>query len=123
MPTKQIIDISLPIVEGMITYPGDVAPTIVGPNRKPGSRTFGSRLLLGSHTGTHMDAPRHVSRDADGSERIPLETLIGPCRVLDCTAATSLVKVEHLRPHRIKRGERILLKTRNSARGFRRFPD
>lgn len=122
MRTNRYIDISLPIVEGMITYPGDVKPRIVGPRRKRGSSTFHSILTLGSHTGTHIDAPRHVLKNGARVDTITFDRLIGPCRVLDCTTARSNVTIQDLKPHRIKRNERILLKTRNSRHGFQRFP-
>lgn len=122
MRTKPIIDISLPIVEGMITYPGDAKPRIVGPRRKRGSSTFHSILTLGSHTGTHIDAPRHVLKNGARVDTIAFDRLMGPCRVLDCTTARSNVTIQDLKPHRVQRGERILLKTRNSRRGFHRFP-
>ena len=40
-------------------------------------------ILLGSHTGTHMDAPYHFIKGGRTIESIPLETLCGPISVID----------------------------------------
>ena len=40
-----------------------------------------SRLELGAHTGTHVDAPRHFLPSAPGADALPLEAFIGPCVV------------------------------------------
>jgi arylformamidase len=42
-----------------------------------------SRLSLGTHVGTHVDAPLHFVRDGAGLDRIPLERFVGPARVVD----------------------------------------
>lgn len=42
-------------------------------------------FTLGTHTGTHIDAPLHFIRDGKGIEQIPLEKLIGPVTIVDCT--------------------------------------
>jgi arylformamidase len=114
----RIIDISVPIHTKMVTYPGDPKVVI---RTKRGKRTYGSEIKFGSHTGTHMDAPRHVVWRHKGADEIPLSQCVGPCRVLDMTRVKDAVRVEHLRRHRIQRGERILVRTRNSARGFKKF--
>ena len=40
-------------------------------------------ILLGSHTGTHMDAPYHFVKGGRTIESTPLETLCGPISVID----------------------------------------
>ncbi|MDP4010958.1 MAG: cyclase family protein, partial [Candidatus Roizmanbacteria bacterium] len=55
---------------------------------------------------------------------IPLDVFIGPCRVIDCTADTEAVSRETLESNHIQSGERILLKTSNSQKGYKEFyPD
>lgn len=120
MKYQKIIDISLPIREGMIVYPKN--PEVKISQLEIGT-SFLSALSFGSHTGTHVDAPGHVFRGAVGMEDIPLGTFVGPCRVLDMTQAEACVRIADLEPHGIRAGERILVKTRNSRRGFKEFYD
>ncbi|HTL70802.1 MAG TPA: cyclase family protein, partial [Candidatus Eisenbacteria bacterium] len=78
-----------------------------------------SRIRMGSHTGTHMDAPLHFIRGAKGLDRMPLSATMGPARdirILD----PEVIRPAELIPHRIRRGERILFKTRNSPRCWKR---
>jgi arylformamidase len=74
-----------------------------------------SKISLGSHTGTHMDAPIHFVRDGVERDRMPLDATIGHARVIEIQDPVS-IKPDELGPHGIGRGERILFKTRNSSR-------
>jgi arylformamidase len=47
-----------------------------------------SRLELGAHTGTHVDAPCHFISDGPGADEVALDPLIGPCIVADASGAT-----------------------------------
>lgn len=47
-----------------------------------------------------------------------MEEVVGPARVIPIRAPAE-IRVEELLPHRIRRGERILFKSRNSARCWR----
>lgn len=40
-------------------------------------------ITLGSHTGTHMDAPLHFIQGAEGIDKVSLEKICGPCTVVD----------------------------------------
>jgi arylformamidase len=76
-----------------------------------------SKISMGSHTGTHMDAPLHFLREGEGLDEMPLTATIGRARVIEIHDPES-VKPDELDPHGIRRGERILFKTQNSARGW-----
>jgi arylformamidase len=73
-----------------------------------------STISLGSHTGTHMDAPIHFVRGGEGMDRMPLDATMGLARVIEIQDPTS-IKPDELDPHGIGRGERVLFKTRNSS--------
>ena len=112
----KLIDISMPIGEAMTVWPGDPAP------RLERVRSIGrgdacnlTRILLGAHTGTHVDAPHHFIDEGERIEGIPLDSLIGPCRVV-ATAPGPLVERDDLERQGIGERERILLKTDNSSR-------
>jgi arylformamidase len=40
-------------------------------------------LSIGSHNGTHMDAPRHFIPDGKGMDKVDLSKCIGYCKVID----------------------------------------
>lgn len=115
---KKIIDISLPLHPRTVVYPGNPRVRI---KRERSSTSYLSEITIGSHTGTHVDAPRHVFKNGTGVDKLPLAALVGPCRVLDLTSVKVAITPGGLRPARIHAGERVLLKTRNSRRGFQRF--
>jgi len=77
-----------------------------------------SQLTMGSHSGTHLDAPLHFIQGALSVDRMPLDAVIGPARVLEIEDKES-VKPQELGHYHIGRGERILLKTLNSSRVWR----
>ena len=110
----QIIDVSVPIREGMVTYPGDPvvrmerAASIAG-----GDAANLTRLDFGVHSGTHVDAPVHFIEGASGADALALELFVGPCQVLDATGFAGELGSEALA--QLEDGvERVLFKTGNS---------
>jgi arylformamidase len=100
----------------MAIWPGDV--TIKIERRRSmdrGDAANNSAISLGVHTGTHMDAPKHFIKDGKSIDKLPLETSVGPARVIEIKDKIS-IKPEELKQHNIKKGERILFKTVNSPR-------
>lgn len=116
----QIIDISLPLFDGMPVYPGNKATTIQIVRSLSGHSQL-SELGLSSHAGTHIDAPRHVFDKGASIEGLSLERFYGICRVLDLTAYDVFIPRHALEEAKIQAQERILLKTKNSHKGFAVF--
>ena len=109
------IDVSVPLFPGMVHWPGDPpfqAELAQGLAR--GDICNVTAVSTSVHIGTHMDAPRHFIPGAPGMEALPLDAVIGPCRVIEITDPQAIRPAE-LEPHHFQRGERILFKTRNSA--------
>jgi arylformamidase len=80
----EIIDISVPIHSGMVTYPGDPRVVLERVESIPdGASANVSRLDLGVHTGTHVDAPVHFLEGTAGADELPLEVLNGRCEVVE----------------------------------------
>ncbi|WP_321505321.1 cyclase family protein [uncultured Methanoregula sp.] len=100
-------DVTRPLSGDMLVYPGDICP--VFHQEKPGKYRI-SELHLSSHTGTHIDAPSHYLDAGDPIDKVPLETLIGGCRVVDVSGAGSRITKEHL-AGKIEGAERLFLKT------------
>jgi arylformamidase len=117
-----IIDISLPLSADMPVYPGTDPTTIETVKSASGSNVL-SRITMTSHAGTHIDAPKHSLPGASSIDAISLDTFYGPCRVLDLARSQTKITVNDLESFEIQSGERILLKTSNSRRGYESFYD
>jgi len=116
-------DVSLPIGEGMIVYPGNPKPSIERYSSIPLNKVNESLITFGSHTGTHVDSKLHIRNDADGAEALPLDSFYGKCKVLDLTHVEREIHQKDLESYQIEKGDIILLKTRNSLRGYEKFRD
>ncbi len=110
----RIIDVSVPIHEGMVTYPGDPAVRIVRAASIAGGDAANlTRLDFGVHSGTHVDAPAHFIEGGAGADALALELFFGPCQLLDATGFADELGPEALA--QLDDGvERVLFKTRNS---------
>ena len=109
------IDISVPLRSGMVHWPDNPPVRIERMlDMERGDAANVSTISLGSHTGTHMDAPIHFVPGGAGMHRMPLDATIGRARVIEIQDSVS-IKPDELGPHVIGRGERVLFKTRNSA--------
>jgi arylformamidase len=110
------IDISVTLRTGMVHWPGD-RPVLIERTRDlaRGDDMNLSAISLGSHSGTHIDAPLHFIPAGKSVPEMPFDAMIGPARVLEIVDPES-VKPEELAPLDIRSGERILFKTRNSER-------
>ena len=116
--SDQWIDVSVSLHSDMVHWPGDPPVRIERVHDMDhGDGNNVSIISMGSHTGTHVDAPLHFVRQGRGVDEIPLDTAIGPVRVIEIQDRES-VKPEELAQHGILPGERILFKTINSSRGW-----
>jgi len=79
-----------------------------------------SAYSMGAHSGTHIDAPMHFLRDGAPVDRVPLERLIGPARVIEIPDAVQAIDAAELGRHAWRGAERVLFRTRSSARGWMR---
>jgi arylformamidase len=115
MAKSNWIDISIPIYAGMMGGPNDPRVKIVLV-RDPakGDKNTMSQVTMITHTGTHIDSPRHFFPDGTTIDELPLETFIGPARVIEIKDTVS-IKPAELEPYGIRPGERILFKTKNSS--------
>jgi arylformamidase len=108
-----LYDLTRPLSPALPIYPGDPPLTIEPVERiAEGSKANVTRIAMGTHTGTHVDAPRHFFDSGAAIDELSLELLIGPARVLEIEA-DSAVDADAL-DGLVRGDERVLLKTRNS---------
>lgn len=113
---KDLIDITIPLHNGMVHWPSDPAPRIERiMDVDKGDKVTLSKLDVISHTGTHIDAPLHFVPKGGTIDEMPLTTMIGPARVIEIKDRES-IKLGELAPYDVQHGERILFKTQNSSK-------
>ena len=113
------IDISVAIRDGMVHWP-DNPPIVVEKtmDMAHGAVANVSKIAIGVHTATHMDAPCHFKAGAAAIDQLPFEAGVGSARVI-AIRDPERITVAELEPHGIGAGERILFKTANSPRAWR----
>jgi arylformamidase len=110
----KIYDISMPLSEATPVFPGD-PPVLREPflELRKGDEANVSRLALSTHSGTHIDAPRHMDDRGVTVDHISLPLLIGRALVVEMTGTRRISRKE-LERFPIKGEDRLLLKTENS---------
>ena len=78
----QLVDLSHPITAGMPVYPGDPEVTVEPALSLAEDGAQVSKVTLGTHTGTHLDAPAHVVADGRTVDQLELGLLHGPASVV-----------------------------------------
>lgn len=116
-------DLTLPIYPEMTIYPGNTQVVFDQIQKIPDHSCNSTTVTMGTHTGTHIDAPRHVSNSGATVDELPLECLIGPCRVLDFSTSKEKISLADLQRYQFQAGDKILCKTNNSDRGWDTFYD
>lgn len=112
----KLYDVTLPIQNGMATFPGD--PTFQARSyyqKKKGDPCNLTLLSMGTHLGTHVDSPAHHLDGGGTIDEISLESLIGPGVVIDMRGRSS-IDCQSLRKEGVGDYVRIMLKTDNGPR-------
>jgi len=95
-----IVDLTFPIHEGMLTYPSKNHPkveiSILG-NIKEAGRTT-RKIILGTHTGTHVDAPAHFLENSLNIDQVDLQILVGKAHMIDVSSVPprTAIQINHL---------------------------
>lgn len=115
------IDVSVPIHNTMHHWPGDPPPfatthAAIGRNGAPCNVTA---LYMSAHTGTHMDSPLHFIDGGKTMDGLPFDAVIGPARLVEIKDKTA-IKPAELKKLKPQAGERLLFKTPNSARSWKK---
>lgn len=119
--TKEWIDISQPLKNGIAEWPGDTpfAYEVAFKKEDTGSANIG-KLMTSTHMGTHIDAPFHFANDGEKVHELPIDLYIGRARVIDLSGLLSVGRQE-LEAFDFGGIERILLKT-GCRQDFNVFP-
>ncbi|MBU0729455.1 MAG: cyclase family protein [Proteobacteria bacterium] len=87
--SRRIVDLTLAISESMPTFSAPWHPVVeirqLGHHGIENRET--RRLVIGTHTGTHVDAPLHFIENGKTIDQIPLDILVGPANIIDLTWA------------------------------------
>lgn len=113
---KRLWDISPSVAPGFPVFPGDTEFTLrwtwtIG----PGCPVNVSELTMSPHTGSHADAPLHYDRRGASIGEVPVDTYLGPCRLIHVIDCGALVDAGHLAPHLQATPPRVLLRTCSRA--------
>jgi arylformamidase len=110
----KIYDITVALSEVSTVYPGDPRVRIDSLTRLSlGDEANVSRITMSTHSGTHLDPPRHYSDNGISVDRIPLSMLIGQALVVEIPGIKAIT-TDDLCRFPIRGEERLLLKTANS---------
>jgi arylformamidase len=112
-------DISLMITTDMPVWPGDPSVELQQISSiSAGEMANVSRIALGVHCGTHIDAPKHFLTDGNTVDQIPLDKLIGEALVVRIDDAVDVITEEVLKSHPehqlLTQASKVLFRTKNS---------
>nr|CAJ73164.1 conserved hypothetical protein [Candidatus Kuenenia stuttgartiensis] len=108
-------DVTVPISNAMITWPSDPAVSITGTSLiSRGDFCNLSELKIGSHCGTHIDAPSHFLENGRTIDQLALENLIGEATVFEFKHKEN-IDVSDIKQLRFDNVKRVLFKTVNSS--------
>lgn len=81
--SREFHDLTHLISHDMPVYPGDPQPEFESVATIEHEKINVTRILLGSHTGTHVDAQRHFIANGKGIDKEALDKFVGEAVVLD----------------------------------------
>lgn len=109
---RRLWDISPQVAPGFPVFPGDTQFSSRWTWKlAPGCPVNVSEITLSPHTGAHTDAPLHYDAAGASIAEVPLETYLGPCRVIHALGARPLVRPHHVAERLDGVPPRVLLRT------------
>lgn len=111
---RQIIDLTQPLEPGDSVYPGDPALRYRPHAALEDAGYRLTEVTLGSHHGTHVDAPSHFLAAGATVERLLLDAMVGPASVVDIPGVPDMtIEPETLAPYEesFRPGARVLLRS------------
>ena len=112
---SQWIDITMPVGQSMLCWLNCQPPKMAWAKRiDRGDHCNLSHWHMSAHTGTHVDAPLHFIDSGSPIDAVPLETLLGPCRVIDATDLPDAMLAADL-AETVRGSQRMLVRTHHSG--------
>jgi arylformamidase len=109
-----IYDLSVTLRPGMPTYDGEPGPELSPLKTLEADGANVSTLSQGVHSGTHVDAPIHFIPGGFGIDAYPLDSLVGPCDVVEIHPQAHIGVADLEAAGLPVDAERVIFKTPNS---------
>jgi arylformamidase len=106
----KIHDLTCTISQDMRVYPGDPQPKFRPHATIKDNSANVTGIMLGSHTGTHVDAPWHFLREGNSIDAEPLHKFIGEAVVIDASGRNNIT-AENFSSSDIKSDDIVLIYT------------
>lgn len=91
-----IIDLSQTISENTLVYPGDPEFSRTPVTFIHTEKYETSRLVIGSHCGTHADAPKHFLESSKSMDKLSLSHFVGNALVIDTKLTDNKIDTKDL---------------------------
>jgi len=114
---EMIIDITRTLGLDTVSFPDDVD---FSTSHTRASGYALSRLVMSSHSGTHIDAPLHFFEGRESLDEVPVERFFLDADVIEIESQAA-VTVSELDGYPVKPRQAVLFKTRNSDLPRERF--
>ena len=94
----KIIDLTHDITENMPVYPNTERPRLKTTNTYEVDGFRETLLTLGSHTGTHIDAPAHIINGKPTLDEFDASQFVGKALVIDCCSLKEgeIITADHI---------------------------
>lgn len=113
----KIIDISVKVPEVPV-YPGDPETKLLSVSSIKNGAVYNlTEVTMSAHAGTHADAPLHFIDGGSSIDSLSPSQFCGEARVVTIYKKEGNIEKEDLIPLNLRKGERILFRTRNSVDG------
>jgi arylformamidase len=111
----KIHDLTRIISQDMPVYPGDPQPKFDPHATIKDNNANITRITVGSHTGTHVDAPWHFLQEGNSIDMEPLDKFIGEAAIIDASGKNSIT-AEDFSGYDIRSNDIVLMYTGTGER-------
>ena len=113
-----LIDLSFPFEHGQLNFPWDPKISVIVHNTVSTIGYNITQFSMGTHQGTHLDAPFHFFDDGKTVDQIPLDRFYGPALLMDLAPGSHLEAKAPITPamfepyaDRIQPGAKVIYRT------------
>ena len=115
---SRLIDLSFPLEHGQLNFPSDPKISVIVHNTVSTIGYNITQFSMGTHHGTHLDAPFHFFEDGKTVDQIPLDRFFGPALLMDLAPGSHLAAKTPITPamfepysDRIQAGAKVIYRT------------